>query len=78
MKIKHKESGEVIELMDGTKFATSAYDLVDDKVDAKAAEAAKAKAAKKAEEKAAKEAADAKTAKKVADAKAKAEAQTTK
>lgn len=28
MKIKHKESGKVIEVMDGTIFAKSAYDVV--------------------------------------------------
>ena len=58
MQIRHKETGKVLDVAEGTKFAQSAYEVVDNKADAKAAkEAEKAADEKaKADAKAAKEA----------------------
>lgn len=52
MKIKHIESGKVLTVLDGTKFAKSAYVIVDEKAEAPAAEAKEKPATKKKEDKA--------------------------
>ena len=50
MKIKHNESGKILDVMDGTLYPISAYTLVDEEADKKAA--AEAKAAAKAQKEA--------------------------